>query len=75
METNEGYLKKVIGDVFGLSVDEIDDATSVDTVETWDSLKHMQLVLALEAEFDIALTEEQIVQMLSYPLIKVVLCG
>ena len=39
----------------------------------WDSLKHLNLVLALEEQFGVSLTEEQSVEILSYPLIKAVL--
>lgn len=35
------------------------------TVEAWDSLKHMNLVLALEEEFGIRLTDEQIMKMVT----------
>jgi acyl carrier protein len=73
MQANESKLKQVMADVFGVDVSMIDETASVDTIKEWDSLKHLNLVLALEAEFDITLTEEQTVQILSYPLIKAVL--
>jgi len=73
MQVDEVRLKQVLANVFGVEVRAIDEATSVDTVERWDSLRHLNLVLALEQEFNVTLTEEQTVQILSYPLIKVVL--
>ena len=73
MQVNEGELKQVLANVFGIDVRTIDEATSVDTVGEWDSLKHLNLVLAIEERFNVTLTEEQTVQILSYPLIKVVL--
>jgi len=73
MQVNEGKLKQVLANVFGIDVSTIDETSSVDTVEEWDSLKHLNLVLALEEQFNITLNEEQTVQILSYPLIKVVL--
>lgn len=73
MQINERELKQVLADVFGVAVNMIDETSSVDTIETWDSLKHLNLVLALEGKFNVSLTEEQTVQILSYPLIKVVL--
>jgi len=63
----------VLADVFGIDATTIDETTSVDTVGGWDSLKHLMLVLALEEKFNVTLTEEQVVQILNYPLIKVVL--
>jgi acyl carrier protein len=73
MQVDENKLKQVLADVFGVNVKTINEATSVDTVEKWDSLRHLNLVLALEDEFKVSLTEEQTVQILSYPLIKIVL--
>jgi len=70
---NEDRLKQVLSDVLKISADGIDDDTSVDTVEKWDSLSHLNLVLALEQAFDISFTEEQTVEILNYPLIKAVL--
>jgi acyl carrier protein len=35
--------------------------------ETWDSVAHMQLVLALEESFGISLTADEVVAISSYP--------
>jgi len=39
--------------------------TSPDTVETWDSLKHLDLVLALEQELAVRFTPQEIAEMRS----------
>lgn len=39
--------------------------SSSETVATWDSLKHMNLILALEDDFDVQFTDTEIVEMLS----------
>lgn len=69
----EDRIKNVMAAVFEISADDITDESSPDTIESWDSLKHMNLILVLEEEFNIELTEEQTVEILSYPLIKIVL--
>ena len=66
-------LNEVIAGVFNVNVTTISDDTSVDTVEDWDSLNHLKLILALEQEFDISFTEEETVELLNYPLIKMTL--
>jgi acyl carrier protein len=71
--SNEDRLKQVLSAVLEVDPVAIDDSTSPDTVARWDSLSHLTLVLALEEQFDVSLTEEQTVEMLSYPLIKLVL--
>lgn len=73
MSYSENKLKQVLVDVFNIDVGSINDTTSVDTVKEWDSLKHLNLVLALEEQYSITLSVEQTVQILNYPLIKVVL--
>ena len=70
---NENKLKQAMSDIFGIEASSINEKTSVDTIDGWDSLKHLNLVLSLESEFDITFTEEETIQILSYPLIKIVL--
>lgn len=73
MITPESKLKQVMADVFGVDPSVINDEASVDTVEKWDSLNHLNLVLALEEQFKVSFSEEQTVEMLTYPLVKAVL--
>lgn len=70
---NEERLKSVLATVFDVDPASIDDSTSIDTVEKWTSLNHLNLVLAIEETFNVSLTEAQTVEMLSYPLIVSVL--
>ena len=70
---NEQKLKTVLSNVFNVPVSQIDDEASVDTVENWDSLNHLNLVLAIEQEFAVSFTEEETVEIMNYPLIKMTL--
>jgi acyl carrier protein len=65
-------VRAILADVFGLDPDQIGADTSTDTVEDWDSLHHLTLVLALEEEFDIALDDEETVAIVTFPLITAV---
>ena len=62
-------LFKVISQVLNVPLSEINVESSPDNIEGWDSLKHMNLVLAIEQEFNIQFTEEQIIDMLNVALI------
>ena len=73
MRASEGQLKQVFADVFGVDVNTIGETTSIDTVERWDSMRHMNLVLALEDRFQVTLSEEQTLEILNYPLTRLVL--
>ena len=66
---NEENIKELIGDTFDIDEDDINDETNNETVEKWDSLNHLRLVTALEAEFGVTLTMEEINGMSSYPVI------
>lgn len=66
----EDRIKDVMAAVFEMSIDEITDISSPDNIESWDSLKHMSLVVALEEEFCIQFTDEEILEIINYPLIK-----
>lgn len=73
MTTNDQKLKETLADVFNLDAHSILDDASQDTIENWDSLNHLKLVLALESTFDVSFSEEQSVEILSLPLIREVL--
>lgn len=73
MTDTEIKLKKVIANIFKIEVTTVNEDTSVDTVDRWDSLSHLNLILALELEFGISFSEEESIEIMSYPLIKMVL--
>jgi acyl carrier protein len=73
MQQQEQKLKDVLSRIFNVSLDIITEDASPDTIESWDSLRHMNLVLALEEEFNVEFTDDQVVEILSYKLIKIVL--
>lgn len=73
MQIQAEKLKEVLARIFNVSVSAIGEDASPDTIESWDSLRHMNLVLALEEEFGVELTDDQVVEILSYQLIKIVL--
>ena len=62
-----------MADVFGLEPGDITPDASIDSIEAWDSLKHLNLVLALEERFGISFTEQETVEILNYELIRTVL--
>jgi acyl carrier protein len=73
MINNEALLKNTVAGVLGVSPDDINDDSSMDNLHEWDSVKHLNLVLAIEEVFGVSMTEEQSLEMLSFPLIKLVL--
>jgi acyl carrier protein len=66
----ENRIKNVMSAVFDFPFEKINDESSPDNIMSWDSLKHMQLVVALEEEFGIDFEDEEIIGMLNYSSIK-----
>lgn len=60
----------VVSKVMEVPVESLTDESSGDTIEAWDSLKHMNLVLALEEEFGVQFAPEQIIELLNVGLIS-----
>ena len=52
-----------------IPVEQLNMQSSTDTVESWDSLRQMNLILALEEEFSLAFTDEEIVDMQSVEIV------
>jgi len=73
MINNETLLKNTVAGVLGVNPDDINDDSSMDNLHEWDSVRHLNLVLAIEEVFGVSMTEEQSLEMLSFPLIKLVL--
>ena len=66
----ENKIKDIIASVFGIDPKDVDDNASPDTIENWDSIRHMNLVVALEEEFAIEFDDEELVDMVNYKIIQ-----
>jgi acyl carrier protein len=66
----EAQIKNVMSAIFDIPTNQIGDDASSDTIESWDSLKHMNLIVGLEEEFDIEFNDEDIGSLLNLKLIK-----
>jgi acyl carrier protein len=65
----EEKLKLIMANVFGVKVEAIGEDASAHTVPGWDSLKHLDLVLALEKEFGIRFDDEEIPTLINFQII------
>ena len=66
-------VEKVFSEVLGLPPDMITDDTSPDNTPQWDSMAAMNLVVAIEDEFDVRLSTAEIVSMRNVAIVKKVL--
>jgi acyl carrier protein len=64
-------LNKVLAvatDVFQVPQSTLGPGSSPDSIDTWDSLHHLSFVVALEQEFNVQFSPEEIEQLLSIEL-------
>jgi len=50
-------------DVMGVDASTLDERSGPEQIQTWDSVQHLNLVLALEAQFSLQFEPEEIDQM------------
>ena len=63
-------IKDTMAAVFNMPVKKISNASSRDNIKNWDSIKHLQLIMALEEEFNVTIESEHAAEMLNYSLIQ-----
>lgn len=66
-------IKQVMSAVFEIPVESIADDASSDNIENWDSLRHLNLILALEEEFSVSIPDEEVGNLVNYKLIELVI--
>ena len=62
-------VRVLVAEVLQVPLEQVGPDSSPDTIETWDSLQHLNLVLALEQEFGVQFTPEEMEELLSVQLV------
>ncbi len=66
----EEKLDNILMDVLGLKKEEICNEISPNHLDTWDSMNNMKLITAIEAEFSIEFTMDEIEKMINIGCIR-----
>jgi len=66
-------LREVLSSI--LETDNISGNDSVETIRTWDSVRHLRLVLAIEETFGITFDAAEIPELISVPAIEAAIAG
>lgn len=66
----EERLKKVLAATLNFPAGQINESSSPRTIPQWDSLKQMQIMLAVEDEFGVQFADDDIHQLSDYVLIR-----
>ena len=53
-------LRDLLADILEVSPDEITPESSTETVESWDSFRHLQAILAIEGEYGVQFDPQRI---------------
>jgi acyl carrier protein len=71
MERGRDGLHGIIGQVFG--VESVTEESSPETIPAWDSVNHLNLVLALESEYAVEISVEEALAMRDVAAVRDVL--
>jgi len=63
-------IKRIMAKSFEVPIETINDNSTKDDIESWDSLHHIMMVVELERAFAINIPDERVGNMISYNLIK-----
>jgi acyl carrier protein len=68
-EAIERRIRQVMAGVFAVEEEHINTETSISSLEGWDSLHHVSLMMALEQEFGLQIDIDDAVEMTTYPVV------
>jgi acyl carrier protein len=71
--TLEQRTRQVVADVFGLPLEKVTRETSHETIEEWDSLNVLNILMAVEGEFGVSISPEEAADFVSVERILAVL--
>jgi acyl carrier protein len=66
-------LQRTLAVVLEVSAGDLIDEASPDSITSWDSLNHLNLVMAIEGEFEISLSADEVIEMGNVGLIRAIL--
>ena len=66
-------LLSVMSQVFSLPIERLSSDSSMENIENWDSLTHLQLVTSIEDTFNIKIEISEIIDMTSFSSIMDIL--
>jgi len=73
MPTIAERIKQTMSVVFEVPVEIINENSSADNIDNWDSLRHLNLILGLEEEFNVSIPDEEVGNLVNYKLIELII--
>ena len=72
-EQRQKILYSTVAAVLGIPESSVTDDTSPDNVKGWDSVKHLNLVMAIEEAFNTSFDPDETMEMTSVKLMRLIL--
>jgi acyl carrier protein len=66
----EPTLRNTVAEILGVDVGAVTDESSVDTIESWDSLAQINLLTALEDEFGVRFPDDDVSKLTSVAALR-----
>ena len=63
-------LRTIMSTTFGTRLTSLDDSSGPATIEGWDSMNHLHLIVAIEAEFGVSFEPEDALELTSLTMIR-----
>ena len=72
-EPNNHPLAILLANVLGVEIEEISEDTSPDTMSAWDSITHLNLIMAIEETFEVEMSPDEAMDLNSFKLLRMFL--
>jgi acyl carrier protein len=63
-------LRNILADILEVSSDEVTPELGVGTIDSWDSFRHLQAILAIEGEYGVQFDPQRISELTTVALIQ-----
>lgn len=73
--TTSPQIRQIISDVLGVPASALTPTSSPDTIESWDSVQHLSLVMTLESSLGVQFAPEDIEKMRSVGAIETLIAS
>jgi acyl carrier protein len=73
MEKQKVRILQILSNVFEVDITALNEDSSIDNIENWDSIRHLNLILALEEEFKITIPDEEVGDLVNFKLIELII--
>jgi acyl carrier protein len=73
MEKQSVRILQILSNVFEVEISTLNENSSIDNIENWDSIRHLNLILALEEEFKISIPDEEVGNLVNFKLIELII--